>query len=110
MNIIQALIKSFWYNKLGAKRRLPKEARNGNNKRLRKLRFLPPEMIEAIMNGTQDPELNVKNTSDDKELVFKNKNVFFSLFKNESSRYFRSTIYVLNTNVGAFFILFTAVL
>ena len=25
-----------------------------------KLRFLPPEMIEAIMNGTQDPELNVK--------------------------------------------------
>ncbi|MBO5446137.1 recombinase family protein [bacterium] len=33
---------------------------SGNNKRLRKLRFLPPEMIEAIMNGTQDPELNVK--------------------------------------------------
>lgn len=60
MNIIQALIKSFWYNKLGAERRLPKEARNGNNKRLRKLRFLPPEIIEAIMNGTQDPELNVK--------------------------------------------------
>ena len=60
MNIIQALIKSFWYNKLGAEKRLPKEARNGNNKRLRKLRFLPPEMIEAIMNGTQDPELNVK--------------------------------------------------
>ena len=60
MNIIQALIKSFWYNKLGAERKLPKEARNGNNKRLRKLRFLPPEMIEAIMNGTQDPELNVK--------------------------------------------------
>ena len=60
MNLIQALIKSFWYNKLGAERRLPPEARNGNNKRLRKLRFLPPEIIESIMNGTQDPELNVK--------------------------------------------------
>ena len=60
MNLIQALIKSFWYNKLGAERRLPPEARNGNNKRLRKLRFLPPDIIESIMNGTQDPELNVK--------------------------------------------------
>nr|DAR39107.1 MAG TPA: Protein of unknown function (DUF4085) [Caudoviricetes sp.] len=27
---------------------------------MRKLRFLPPEIIENIMNGTQDPELNVK--------------------------------------------------
>ena len=54
-------VKSFWYNKLGAERRLPPEARNGNNKRLRKLRFLPPEISESIMNGTQDPELTVKN-------------------------------------------------
>ena len=53
-------VKSFWYNKLGAERRLPPEARNGNNKRLRKLRFLPPEISESIMNGTQDPELTVK--------------------------------------------------
>ncbi len=60
MKLIQAIVKSFWYNKLGAERRLPPEARNGNNKRLRKLRFLPPEIIESIMNGTQDPELNVK--------------------------------------------------
>ena len=60
MKLIQAIVKSFWYNKLGAERRLPIEARNGNNKRLRKLRFLPPEIIESIMNGTQDPELNVK--------------------------------------------------
>ena len=60
MKLIQAIVKSFWYNKLGAERKLPIEARNGNNKRLRKLRFLPPEIIESIMNGTQDPELNVK--------------------------------------------------
>ena len=60
MKLIQAIVKSFWYNKLGAERRLPPEARNGNNKRLRKLRFLPPEIIESIMNGTQDPELTVK--------------------------------------------------
>ena len=60
MKLIQAIVKSFWYNKLGAERKLPPEARNGNNKRLRKLRFLPPEIIESIMNGTQDPELNVK--------------------------------------------------
>lgn len=60
MKLIQAIVKSFWYNKLGAERKLPLEARNGNNKRLRKLRFLPPEIIESIMNGTKDPELNVK--------------------------------------------------
>ena len=60
MKLIQAIVKSFWYNKLGAERKLPIEARNGNNKRLRKLRFLPPEIIESIMNGTQDPELTVK--------------------------------------------------
>ena len=60
MKLIQAIVKSFWYNKLGAERKLPIEARNGNNKRLRKLRFLPPEIIESIMNGTQDPELNIK--------------------------------------------------
>ncbi len=60
IKLIQAIVKSFWYNKLGAERRLPIEARNGNNKRLRKLRFLPPEIIENIMNGTQNPELNVK--------------------------------------------------
>ena len=64
MRLIQAIVKSFWYNKLGAERRLPPEARNGNNKRLRKLRFLPPEIIESIMNGTQDPELNVKKLID----------------------------------------------
>ncbi|MBP3923967.1 recombinase family protein [bacterium] len=60
MKLIQAIVKSFWYNKLEAEKKLPIEARNGNNKRLRKLRFLPPEIIESIMNGTQDPELNVK--------------------------------------------------
>lgn len=60
MKLIQAIVKSFWYNKLGAEKKLPIEARNGNNKRLRKLRFLSPEIIESIMNGTQDPELNVK--------------------------------------------------
>lgn len=59
MKLIQAIVKSFWYNKLGAERMLPPEARNGNVKRLRKLRFLPPDIIESIMNGTQDPELNI---------------------------------------------------
>lgn len=60
MKLIQAIVKSFWYNKLGAERRLPPEARNGNVKKLRKLRFLPPDIIESIMNGTQDPELTIK--------------------------------------------------
>lgn len=46
--------------------------------------------------------------SSKKTLSFKKKNVFFSLFKNESSRYFRSTIYVLNTIIGSFFILLSA--
>ena len=60
MKLIQAIVKSFWYNKLGAEKRLSPKARNGNNKRLRKLRFLPPDIVESIMNGTQNPELNVK--------------------------------------------------
>ena len=46
--------------------------------------------------------------SDKKELTYKKKTVFLSLFKNETSRYFRSTIYVLNTIIGSFFILLSA--
>ena len=35
------------------------EIRNGGCKKLKKVRFLPPEIIESILNGTQDPELNI---------------------------------------------------
>lgn len=53
---------------------------------------------------------NSFTTSTRKELTFKKRNVFITLFKNEASRYFRSTIYVLNTIIGSFFILLTALL
>ena len=42
------------------------------------------------------------------QLTYKKRNVFISLFKNETSRYFRSTVYVLNTIIGSFFILLSA--
>ena len=45
-----------------------------------------------------------------KELTYNKRSVMFHLFKNESKRYFKSTIYVLNTIIGAFFILLSSAL
>lgn len=69
---------------------------------------LVPFSLAVMLEVYDFNHQNKSHTNNNKELVFKKKNVFFSLFKNESSRYFRSTIYVLNTIIGAFFILLTA--
>lgn len=57
--LVNAIIKSFWYNQVGAEGLMTPEIRNGGCKKLKKVRFLPPEIIESILNGTQDPELNI---------------------------------------------------
>ena len=49
-------------------------------------------------------------TNNNKELKFRKRNVLMHLFKNEVKRYFSSTIYVLNTIIGAFFILLSSAL
>lgn len=69
---------------------------------------LVPFSLAVMLEVYDFMHQNKSHTNNNKELVFKNKNVFFSLLKNESSRYFRSTIYVLNTIIGSFFILLTA--
>lgn len=57
--LVNAIVKSFWYNQVGAEGQMTKEIRNGACKKVKKLRFLPPEIIESILSGTQDPELNI---------------------------------------------------
>jgi len=61
LTLIQALTKSFYYNKLVEEGRLPKEFGNSSYiHRLMRLRFLPPDIIEAILNGTQNRNLTLK--------------------------------------------------
>ena len=52
----------------------------------------------------------MKVNNSKKELTYNKRSVMFHLFKNESKRYFKSTIYVLNTIIGAFFILLSSAL
>lgn len=62
--LIEAVVKSFWYNKLGAEGLLTKDIRNSRIRRLAKVRFLAPEILESILNGTQDPELTLKELTE----------------------------------------------
>ena len=62
--LIEAVVKSFWYNKLGAEGLLTKDIRNSRIRRLAKVRFLAPEILESILNGTQDPELTIKKLTE----------------------------------------------
>lgn len=67
-----------------------------------------PFMLAVMLEVYDFNHQNAKLTSTNKELKYNKKNVFISLFKIEASRYFRSTIYVLNTIIGSFFILLTS--
>lgn len=69
---------------------------------------LIPFMLALTLEVYDFNHQNAKLTSTNKELKYNKKKVFFSLFKLEASRYFRSTIYVLNTIIGSFFILLTS--
>ena len=52
--------KGFYYNKLILEGKTTAELQTRNARRLRKLRFLPPELIEQIFTGTQDADLTVE--------------------------------------------------
>ena len=61
MSLIQAITKGFYYYKLREENKLTREQRNSSHvNRLIKLRYLPPNVIEDILNGKQDPTLTVK--------------------------------------------------
>ncbi|MDD3436197.1 MAG: recombinase family protein [Candidatus Gastranaerophilales bacterium] len=59
--LIRAITKGFYYHKLLKEEKLSKELRTDSYiKRLMRLRFLPPNIIEAILNGTQERGLTLK--------------------------------------------------
>lgn len=58
--LIDAIVKGFYYNKLILEGKTTAELQTRNARRLRKLRFLPPKLIEQIFTGTQDADLTVE--------------------------------------------------
>jgi len=60
--LIDAIVKGFYYTNLivKTKDKIPPEFQTRNIRRLRKLRFLPPELIEQIFKGKQNPNLTVE--------------------------------------------------
>lgn len=60
LTLIQAITKGFFYHKLWSEGKLPKEQKSSYTYRRMNLRYLPPRLIEDILNGKQDPELTVK--------------------------------------------------
>ena len=62
LKLINAIVQSFWFNEKCAKSELTRAERlNGNNKRYKNLRFLPPNIIEDIFNGKNDPNLTIQD-------------------------------------------------
>ena len=60
MKLINAIVQSFWFNDKCAKGELTrKEKLNGNNSRFKNLRFLPPNIIEDIFKGKNDPNITI---------------------------------------------------
>lgn len=60
LTLIQAITKGFFYHKLWSEGNLPKEQRSSYIYRLMNLRYLPPRLIEDVLNGKQAPGLTVK--------------------------------------------------
>ena len=58
--LVNAIVKSFYYHKLMFENKLTSEQKaNTHIYRLMKLRFLPKEIIEAILTGTQEQDLTI---------------------------------------------------
>lgn len=64
--LVDAIVKGFYYNKLILEGKNTNELQTRNARRLRKLRFLPPDLIKQILNGTQDPKLTVERLCNSK--------------------------------------------
>ena len=58
--LVDAVVKGFYYNKLILEGNIKADVKSRNARRLRNLRFLPPEIIEQILTGTQDKDLTVE--------------------------------------------------
>ena len=58
--LVNAIIKGFYYNKMILNGKASPELYTRNARRLRKLRFLDPKLIEQIMLGTQSKDLTVE--------------------------------------------------
>lgn len=59
--LLDAIVKSFYYHKLMLENKLTSEQKaNTHVYRLMKLRFLPKEIITAILTGEQEPDLTVR--------------------------------------------------
>lgn len=60
-NLVDAIVKSFYYHKLMFENRLTSEQKaNSYINRIMKLRFLPEEIIAAILAGEQEPDLTIE--------------------------------------------------
>lgn len=58
--LLEAIVKSFYYHKLMFENKLTSEQKaNTHIYRLMKLRFLPKEIIKAILTGTQEQDLTI---------------------------------------------------
>ena len=60
LTLIQSIAKGFYYHKLWFEGKLSKEQKSSYVYRLMSLRYLPPKLIEDILNGKQAPNLTVK--------------------------------------------------
>lgn len=58
--LVNAIIKGFYYNKMILNGKSSPELYTRNARRLRKLRFFDPKLIEQIMLGTQSKDLTVE--------------------------------------------------
>lgn len=58
--LLEAIVKSFYYYKLMFENKLTsKQKANTHIYRLMKLRFLPKEIIEAILTGAHEPDWTI---------------------------------------------------
>ena len=60
LTLIQSVAKGFYYHKLWLKGKLSKEEKSSYIYRLMRLRYLPPKLIENILNGRQALGITVK--------------------------------------------------
>lgn len=59
-NLVDAVVKGFYYNQKIIEGNFSAELNNRNARRLRKLRFLPPDLIQKILSGEQDANLTIE--------------------------------------------------
>ena len=65
LSLVQAITRGLYYYRLWEEGRLSeKEKQSSYVRRLMSLRFLPPQLVEDILNGKQDPLLTIEKLVD----------------------------------------------